>query len=161
MKTLAEIVSFRIKLLRVAQDLTIADAAKKCGLSTPVWGKIETGDRPLDLETIEKVSATLGVEPDALLEKNCFDLAFRDTVEERTVLTPQGALSEPNEPGWWWCCRPREDGKCYGEDAMCVDVEDGAAGWRICSGGRIVTLDGVTFGQMVWVKANNPWGENF
>lgn len=59
----------RLRLSRLhAGDLTIKEAAEKCGLNYGSWSNWERGSRPLDfVETVDAISNGLGIDRDWLM----------------------------------------------------------------------------------------------
>lgn len=58
-----------IKEIRKRKNITQVELAKRLGISQGAIQKLETGERGLDLEWIEKISKALNVKPWELLPK--------------------------------------------------------------------------------------------
>lgn len=72
-----------IKEIRKLKGITQVELAKRLGISQGAIQKLETGERGLDLDWIEKISKALNVEPWQLLPKN---MQPNITTEEAEVL---------------------------------------------------------------------------
>lgn len=72
-----------IKEIRKLKGITQVELAKRLGISQGAIQKLETGERGLDLDWIEKISKALNVEPWQLLPK---DMQPNITTEEAEVL---------------------------------------------------------------------------
>lgn len=59
-----------IKEIRKRKNITQVELAKRLGISQGAIQKLETGERGLDLEWIEKISKALNVKPWELLPKD-------------------------------------------------------------------------------------------
>jgi len=68
--SLREIFMFNVKFYRKRAKLTQEELAELCDLSTNYIGDIERKGRKVTLDTIEKVSKGLNIEPELLLSKN-------------------------------------------------------------------------------------------
>lgn len=72
-----------IKEIRKQKGITQVELAKRLGISQGAIQKLETGERGLDLDWIEKIAKALNVEPWQLLPK---DMQPNITAEEMEVL---------------------------------------------------------------------------
>lgn len=74
----------RIRALRKAQDLTLADLGAKAGMTPGHLQKLEVGDRELTLPVMERVALALGVQVADLLPPR---LGGLDAKERRIIDT--------------------------------------------------------------------------
>jgi transcriptional regulator with XRE-family HTH domain len=67
-KSISEIVRENIKNERLKQKLSQEEVALRADIHRAYLGAMERGEKPINLEHLEKISNALGVEAKALLE---------------------------------------------------------------------------------------------
>ena len=57
----------RIRVARIASNLTREEAAERCGVTSSYYGNLERGDRRMSLDTLVRVSEGLDLSLDLLV----------------------------------------------------------------------------------------------
>ena len=65
---LREVLGIRVKQLRLAQGLTLAELSKRTGLKEQYLNRVEKGEHQVTLKNLQVVATGLGVQPGDLLE---------------------------------------------------------------------------------------------
>lgn len=68
MEQLVDIVGTNIKEIRKKKKLTQEELSEKCGLQTSYLAGVERGDRNITLQTLEKITSGLEINPKELFE---------------------------------------------------------------------------------------------
>lgn len=88
----------RIRTHRKLRNMTQDELAKAAGISCSFMGLIERGDRKLSVETLVKISETLNVSCDSLLQDSFTNIPEKPGAEaRRTILRELVSLLEEYE----------------------------------------------------------------
>lgn len=122
----APAVTNRIRDIRKAKGLTLADLAEACDPPTTAQtiGRLETGMRQLSLAWMNRIAAALGVEPASLMRSQTAAAASAQIVAELAATGAQ-ALAAPRE-----AMLPSELGSEDGPAPLVLAVRDSVGEYR-------------------------------